>query len=618
MSAADTATELSLALWALKRALARQDAHAQPDIDRLRVDAAYRDTIVAEAGQSPHEAVREAAARVRALISAAVQEARQDKAARRGARTALVAGMVLVLAAAGVLGWQWQTLQHRQGRTPVVASVVPQPAAVVTPAAIPAAVTVPKPVTQAAAPLAAEAANTPVQLLSRPEDVAPAAAGSVPAAAAASAALPVAPVAALPAAAPVKLRIHGSNTIGAELAPALVERFLARRGASDVRRVPGARAEEMRIEATLPGSEGRIAIELAAHGSGTAFTDLADGRADVGAASRPVRDEEIRKLAALGDFSSPAAEHVIGLDGVAIIVHPANPLRSLSREQVAKLFAGEIRDWAELGGRPGPVHIYARDERSGTWDTFQSLVLGKAYPLSPEAQRFESSPELSDRVATDAGGIGFIGLPYVRMARALAIGDGNAVPSAPSPFTVATEDYPLSRRLFFYLAPTGDNRMARELVEFALENDGQQVVEAHGFISQRVAPQRVALSPNAPKEYESLTRDALRLSVNFRFRPGSGLLDGKAQRDLRRVTDYLAQAENRSRQVLLFGFTDARGSPEQNLRLSQQRAQEIARELQARGIQTRVVRGFGPANPVAADDSPSGQERNRRVEIWVM
>lgn len=617
MSAADTATELSLALWALKRALARQDAHAQPDIDRLRVDAAYRDTIVAEAGQSPHEAVREAAARVRALISAAVQEARQDKAARRGARTALVAGMVLVLAAAGVLGWQW-TLQYRQGRTPVVASVVPQPAAVVTPAAIPAAVTVPKPVTQAAAPLAAEAANTPVQLLSRPEDVAPAAAGSVPAAAAASAALPVAPVAALPAAAPVKLRIHGSNTIGAELAPALVERFLARRGASDVRRVPGARAEEMRIEATLPGSEGRIAIELAAHGSGTAFTGLADGRADVGAASRPVRGEEIRKLAALGDFSSPAAEHVIGLDGVAIIVHPANPLRSLSREQVAKLFAGEIRDWAELGGRPGPVHIYARDERSGTWDTFQSLVLGKAYPLSPEAQRFESSPELSDRVATDAGGIGFIGLPYVRMARALAIGDGNAVPSAPSPFTVATEDYPLSRRLFFYLAPTGDNRMARELVEFALENDGQQVVEAHGFISQRVAPQRVALSPNAPKEYESLTRDALRLSVNFRFRPGSGLLDGKAQRDLRRVTDYLAQAENRSRQVLLFGFTDARGSPEQNLRLSQQRAQEIARELQARGIQTRVVRGFGPANPVAADDSPSGQERNRRVEIWVM
>lgn len=613
MSAADTATELSLALWALKRALARQDAHAQPDIDRLRVDAAYRDTIVAEAGQSPHEAVREAAARVRALISAAVQEARQDKAARRGARTALVAGMVLVLAAAGVLGWQW-TLQYRQGRTPVVASVVPQPAAVV----IPAAVTVPKPVTQAAAPLAAEAVNTPVQLLSRPEDIAPAAAGSVPAAAAASAALPVAPVAALPAAAPVKLRIHGSNTIGAELAPALVERFLARRGASDVRRVPGARAEEMRIEATLPGSEGRIAIELAAHGSGTAFTDLADGRADVGAASRPVRDEEIRKLAALGDFSSPAAEHVIGLDGVAIIVHPANPLRSLSREQVAKLFAGEIRDWAELGGRPGPVHIYARDERSGTWDTFQSLVLGKAYPLSPEAQRFESSPELSDRVATDAGGIGFIGLPYVRMARALAIGDGNAVPSAPSPFTVATEDYPLSRRLFFYLAPTGDNRMARELVEFALENDGQQVVEAHGFISQRVAPQRVALSPNAPKEYESLTRDALRLSVNFRFRPGSGLLDGKAQRDLRRVTDYLAQAENRSRQVLLFGFTDARGSPEQNLRLSQQRAQEIARELQARGIQTRVVRGFGPANPVAADDSPSGQERNRRVEIWVL
>lgn len=606
MTTADTATELSLALWALKRALARQDAQAQPDIDRMRVDADYRTEVVAEAERSALAPVREAAARVRTLVA---DGRTASVAARPAARTGLVLAVLgLLLVTAGVLGWQWQ--QGAKSR-PVAAQVAAPEAAPEAPAPV-----IPKP-----------AWTQPVATATPPEqkafDPAPAASPMpmpMPATTLAAAAL-VTPAAVVPAAAApaaVKLRIHGSNTIGAELGPALVERFLARRGASDVKRVPGASPEELRIEATLPGSDGRIAIEIAAHGSGTAFSDLADGKADIGAASRPIKADEISKLAALGDFASPAAEHVIGLDGVAIIVNPANAVRALTRAQVAKLFAGEIRDWAEVGGAPGPVHIYARDDKSGTWDTFQTLVLGKSHKLSTSAQRFESSTELSDRVATDAGGIGFIGLPYVRMARALAIGDGDAAPTAPSPFTVATEDYPLSRRLFFYLPPGADNRLARELVEFALENDGQQVVEANGFISQRVAPQRVAVAPNAPKEYESLTRDALRLSVNFRFRAGSDTLDGKAQRDLRRVTEYLAQAENRSRQVLLFGFTDARGDPDQNLKLSQQRAQEIARELQARGIQTRVVRGFGPANPVAANDSPAGLERNRRVEIWVM
>ena len=71
-------------------------------------------------------------------------------------------------------------------------------------------------------------------------------------------AAPVVPAVAAPEPAPVRLRIHGSNTIGAELGPALVERFLAQRGASDVKRIPGASHEELRIEATLPGSDGRL------------------------------------------------------------------------------------------------------------------------------------------------------------------------------------------------------------------------------------------------------------------------------------------------------------------------------------------------------------------------
>lgn len=640
MTVADTATELSLALWALKRALARHDPEEQPDIDRLRVDADFRAGVVGQAEASPHESVREAAARVRALMTVAGARAQDEAVAgRRRSATLAVAitvAIVALLGALGYSGWQWQQTRLARSEPPAAVAhrtdaatpsparsssvpVVPVPAPAVAGTGGASAPAVASAAAGAAVPKTADTVQTTVQSLMATADAGRAtlAAAASPALVAALAA-PVVPAVAAPEPAPVRLRIHGSNTIGAELGPALVERFLAQRGASDVKRIPGASHEELRIEATLPGSDGRIAVEIAAHGSGTAFTDLGAGTADLGAASRPIKPEEAQKLAALGDLGAPGAEHVIGLDGVAIIVHPGNPLRTLSREQVARLFAGEITDWAELGGKAGPVHVYARDDKSGTWDTFQTLVLGKAHKLSAQAQRFESSTDLSDKVATDPAAIGFIGLPYVRMARALAIGDGDAAPTVPTAFTVATEDYPLSRRLYFYLPPTGDNRLARELVEFALENDGQRVVEANGFVSQRVAPQRVATAPNVPKEYETLTRDALRLSVNFRFRPGSDSLDGKAQRDLRRVIDFLAQAENRSRQVLLFGFTDASGDADRNVKLSQQRAQEIARELQVRGIQTRVVRGFGPANPVAANDSPAGPERNRRVEIWVL
>jgi len=577
-------TELGLALWTLKRALARSEHDEHIDFERLRRDAAYRDGIVEQALHSEQAAVREAAAQVQQILR---QPAAAPAATRRSSRGLLLIGLLLAL----LLPLLWWSLPGRDA--PSAGERLAR-------------------ISELTVPSAAVAATAPAAVPAAPAPATPAPAPAPTAAPAAPAAEP------LPnPAAELVLRLHGSNTIGAELGPALVEAFLVQRGAHDIRRVPG-RLDELRIEATLPGATQPIAVEVFSHGSATAFTDLASGSADLGAASRAIKPEEAQRLSALGDMSSGAAEQVLGLDGLAVIVHPSNPITALSREQVAQLFAGEIRDWSQLGGKPGPVTIYARDERSGTWDTFAALVLGKAHKLTASAQRFESSPELADRVAADPGAIGFIGLPYVRSAKALAIAEPGALPMLPTPFTVATEDYPLARRLYLYLPPTSDKLLARELVEFALSDAGQDLVEANGFISQRVRPERVAVLGEVPPEYAELTSRAQRLSVNFRFRPGSETLDGKAQRDLHRVTEFLAQAANRGRQVLLFGFTDNRGDPNFNRRLSEQRAQEVGRELLARGIQPRAIRGFGPANPVADNDSTTGMEKNRRVEIWVL
>src|SRR5690606_41819789 len=98
-----------------------------------------------------------------------------------------------------------------------------------------------------------------------------------------------------------------------------------------------------------------IEVRIHAHGSGTAFKGLTDRSAQIGAASRPLRQAEARDLAAAGDMLSADAEQVIGLDGIAVIVHPDNPIQTLDLDQIAQVFAGWITDWRELGGLPGQI-----------------------------------------------------------------------------------------------------------------------------------------------------------------------------------------------------------------------------------------------------------------------
>ena len=221
-------------------------------------------------------------------------------------------------------------------------------------------------------------------------------------------------------AAPVlAIRMHGSNTIGGELAPALAEAFLQRRTAAKaiVRRRTA--PDEVRVEAR-DGDRTIEAIEVFAHGTATGFQDLAAGSCDMAMASRRIRPDEAEKLASLGDLASAASEHVVALDGIAVIVNPSNPVSALTTGQIGDVFAGKIRRWSELGGKDDPIVVHARDDRSGTYDTFGHLVLA-GRPLAEGATRHESSDELSDAVAADARAIGFIGLPYVRSAKAIMV-----------------------------------------------------------------------------------------------------------------------------------------------------------------------------------------------------
>ena len=407
-------------------------------------------------------------------------------------------------------------------------------------------------------------------------------------------------------------RIDGSNTIGAELAPEMVKAWMVSRGAEQVQGVANAEGSEVRISGFVPQMSTHIYVDVAAHGSGTGFKALAANKTDIAAASRPVKPAEQALLPAV-DLSSVDSEHVVGIDGLAVVVNPQNPLMQLEVGQIRDLFTGRIRNWKELGGLDEPVLVFARDDNSGTWDSFVHMILGKD-ALRDGAARFESNNELSDRVASTPGAIGFVGLASVRSAKAIAVSAGDAPGLYPEKLTVATEDYALSRRLYLYTSGRSDNPFVRDFLEFAA-SEGQKKVADVGFVSQAVSAVKPAYQSQLPDDIRKSTDGAYRLTVNFRFDEGSARLDNKAQRDIDRLLEFVA--DNPDAEVMLFGFGDQTDNESMTALLSRHRAMAVSRALRQAAIYPKVVTGFGSEMPVANIEGNDGRQKNNRVEVWV-
>jgi phosphate transport system substrate-binding protein len=190
----------------------------------------------------------------------------------------------------------------------------------------------------------------------------------------------------------------------------------------------------------------------------------------------------------------------------------------------------------------------------GTFDTFKTLVLDpKNKKLADSARRLESSNELSDLVANDPGGIGFIGFAYVRSAKAVSLVNECGMSFVADTFGVKTEEYPLSRRLFLYSGKLAAGSFAAGFLDFAMSPDAQDIVKESCFIDQVLEAQRdkqsdrtAGIEPARARKGDSrepsvrLVRDAqetIRLSATMRFRFNSTQLDNKALNDV----DILAQ-----------------------------------------------------------------------------
>lgn len=427
------------------------------------------------------------------------------------------------------------------------------------------------------------------------------------------------------------LRFHGSNTLGETLVPRLVESWAQARKSSGLEWKDGTRENERNLRITTPGSSlVPKAVEVAAHGTKTAFEAFVARTTDVGMASRKVKDSDPGVGSNLADFTAQGVENVVGLDGLAIIVHPSRQLGTLSVEEISRIFAGEITNWGQVRSPAGPINLYARDDNSGTYDFFNDEALkpyGKV--ISSRAKRFESSTDLSAALSADTQGIGFIGLPYVLEAKAVTLEEcGLSYP--PSPYNIRLEEYPLARRLYLYSPRPLNTPRVDDFLGFARSDEGQKVVDDVGFVGLQVeldrnrtqqsragAASRYSQTGSLIEKLDTIFQQAQRLSVTFRFRTSAEDLDTRASDDLGRLAAYLRKSSSISQRVLLLGFADSDGDYDHNLTLSQRRADAVAAGLRAQGVSGFEVHAFGEEAPVLCNESDRGKEKNRRVEVWV-
>lgn len=224
----------------------------------------------------------------------------------------------------------------------------------------------------------------------------------------------------------------------------------------------------------------QVTIAVTGGGSGTGIAALIGGTCDLAASSRAMSDKERAQAAARGHA---AREWKVALDGLAVAVHPTNPVKRLTLQQLADLFTGRIRTWSAVGGPKRAVVLLSREVNSGTHVYFKEHVFGPGKEFAPEALLMSSSQAIADELATNPDAVGYYGMGYLNPRNAaVAVAKTPEGPYVePSIASVQSGAYPISRPLLLYSSsePQG---LAQAFLDFALSPEGQAIVQQTDFV----------------------------------------------------------------------------------------------------------------------------------------
>jgi phosphate transport system substrate-binding protein len=218
-----------------------------------------------------------------------------------------------------------------------------------------------------------------------------------------------------------------------------------------------------RYIAAHPGA----AVNVQGGGSAVGIQAAISGAAQIGMADLAQLPEEAKSLTAT----------IVARDGIAIVVHPANPVAGITAAQARDIFAGRIANWKELGGPDATIRVICREEGSGTRRSFDKLVLG-GDRVSPNALFQNSNGTVREAVASDANAIGYVSIGLVNDKVKSLAWDGVVATNA----DVINGTYPLSRPIYF-LTRGEPAPFVRTFIDYVLSPDGQKLLAAEGLIA---------------------------------------------------------------------------------------------------------------------------------------
>jgi phosphate transport system substrate-binding protein len=209
-----------------------------------------------------------------------------------------------------------------------------------------------------------------------------------------------------------------------------------------------------------------VTVNISGGGSSAGVKAVAAGTVDIGAVSREILINEPDLIT-----------YCIARDGVAIVVHESNALTGINIENVAKIYAGEITNWKEVGGADERIVVISREEGSGTREVFDEFVI-KPYhkKIKAGALFFDSNGAIRTKVSSEKNAIGYLSFGYIEGLKPLMLNN-----VAPTVENVQNGRYPIVRRLYF-ITKNIPSEPVRSFIDYCRSNEGQKIVESQGYI----------------------------------------------------------------------------------------------------------------------------------------
>ena len=324
----------------------------------------------------------------------------------------------------------------------------------------------------------------------------------------------------------------------------------------------------------------------------------------------------------------------VALDALVPIVARDNPLPRISTTDLARVLAGQVANWKEVGGPDMPLVLHGLAADSDLQRALSKRLGHEVVATVTHA----TLAELADAVAKDPWAVAVTGMAAQGKAKVLPLTDSCGFPLLPTRLAVKAQDYPLTIPVFFLTPRYRLPLVAREFLEFLSSPAAQAAVARAGYIDRSIEEQPMTADGlrliNAIKGAGSETTlddlkrlvaamdGADRLSLTFRFDGGTTTLDAASQDNLADLAQMLEAGLLKDKALTLAGFSDGSGSAKVNLALSQTRADAVSADLRALvpGLpedQLPAVQAFGAALPIACDKTAAGRRLNRRVELWL-